>query len=337
MTLTLEKTWRKDALAVPYTRTTYPDINTWLLWAIKELMQLGNNGVKAGPNAWTVVGSCDSTQYAMDTTDYLVDATNCISAAGNHSWIVLKNAALGAGTGLELCLDFTDDTSTMDELTIAYSWSAGFTGGGLAARPTATDEVETQNKSDKWPSTDTAQPGIVVNRLFSSDGEVTRFFVTHSGGAYVGLLSFEKLKSPTSMVDKNFFVCATDDALTRDLVSGPTSGLFTMTTSIFSGEVDGVPIKARPTSLCFNLATTGLYLYDQSYVKASDSNGLWITDKVKLFSNEPTRSGLLGEVFDMHNIAALAPLHLVAGAGGARDFFTFGEYIWGNDGTVVYG
>lgn len=39
----------------------------------------------------------------------------------------------------------------------------------------------------------------------------------------------------------------------------------------------------------------------------------------------------------MHNIALLTPLHLVAGAGGSKDFFSFGEFIWGNDGTVVDG
>lgn len=241
MTLTLEKTWRKDAWISPYDFTTAKQANAWTYWAIKEMMQLGNNGVKAGPNAWTVVGSCDSTQFAMDTTDYLVDYADCISAAGNHSWIVLKNAALGAGTGLELCLDFTDDTSYYRELTIAFSWSAGFTGGATDARPTATDEVEVWNKSyATWPTTDTNGTQPIINRLFSTDGEVCRFFVTIGSGVRLGILNFEKLKSPTAMVDKNFFVAGTRDVLTRASTSGTSNGFGAY--GIHYGEIDGVPV-----------------------------------------------------------------------------------------------
>ncbi len=329
MTLTLDKTWRKDTWETPWGGpSATKDTNGWLVWAIKEMFLLGNNGVKAGPNAWTVVGSCDSTQYAMDGTDYLIDYTNMVSGTGNHSWFVLRNAALGAGSGLEICIAHENQTSYDNELTIAYSWSAGFTGGATDARPTATDEFQTHDAVVFLP---TGATRFVINRLFSTDGEATRFFVTNGLSVSSMGLFVEKLKNPTPMVTENVVVMARSGALTRSKFLATMGTL--LSTGSFYMRADGENVAARPSYLCLD----GLSAPDQSLATMLGADGKELVSRVRLWSNTVARKGILGEPFDMYNISPTGYFTLVAGAGGTKDFFSYGDYIFGNDGAVSYG
>ncbi len=328
MTVTLDKTWRKDVMTSPLSLADLQTRNSWLVWAIKEMLLLGNNGVKAGPNAWTVVGTCDSTQYAMDGTDYLVDHTNLVSGTGNHSWFVLRNAALGAGSGLELCIAFYDDASYRDELTIAYSWSAGFTGGAINARPTATDEYQA---TDRLACLSTNAASYLVTRLFSSDGEVTRFFVSSGTGLRYTKFFLEKLKNPTAMVTENFVILASLSTLTRQFMSSSTNSF--NDTGPYYLRVDGEGVRARVSYLC----VSSYDAHARSLSAIVNPDGEELVSRARLWSDTVTRKGLIGEPFDMYSIPAMTFLTMVAGAGSAKDFFSYGDYMFGNERTIIYG
>lgn len=324
MAITLAKTWRKDSMLQPDVVSSTHDSNRWILWAIKEMLLLGSDGIKGGPNAWTVVGSCDSTQFAMDGTDYLVSYANMISSTGNHSWIVLRNAGLGGGSGVEVCFDFTDDTSYSDELTLAYSYSAGFAGGSLSARPTATDEYEVIFESNSWPGSSSSRRRLIT-RLMSTDGESYRLLVQYDG-TLNGALFFEKIQNPASWVDENFllWVGGLDLNLSR-LCTG--EGYFFRN--------NGVNCRARGA----RLGSKSSYGISQYFASQNGTTGLDMFGNYQLMpflahNITAPNYGILGTLADMYVVEATLPLgYLFPHSGGANGLICYGNFAFGNDGT----
>lgn len=323
MVATLQKTWRKNAMGIPSSITAYSDANQWLLWAIKELMRLGNNGVKDGPNAWTVVGSSDATSFAMDGTDYWVDYEDLNwSTTGNRSWIVLRNAAMGGGSGFELCFSCEGSSTYNYNLTLVYSYSAGFTGGALNARPTATDEfvVFYQNSAD-WMGASSYKE-FNINRLFSTDGEVTRLIVTE-GGTCLGVLFFEKLANPASWVDQNAVVYVhyttpeDDDLVTSDA---------------WWGKINGTESRFRTATLNFYDGP----VWDNGSFQQPNWEGKWAMVKANAYCVSPPNTGKAGEFFDLYTCPnVLTNGYTLPGAGGEKEFVCFGGIAYGNDGTSM--
>jgi hypothetical protein len=196
---TIEKTWQFD-------------VNQSIEWvdydtSWRTTMFLLKESLKGFPlSPWTVVGSSNSVAAGMDGVDRLAAPANLI-AGGNHSWIVLQQNGLNAG--FQVCFDFTGGGSG----TVAVSPSAGFTGGSIAARPTATDEYTmTLN------GTGTAYWGIAnfgvpfkynLHVMQSTDGECTRIFVTTGSADNTGTIygaqpittlfaNFDKLRDPVA-------------------------------------------------------------------------------------------------------------------------------------------
>jgi hypothetical protein len=323
MAITLNKTWVTDQSTTPASISTTKQSNSWMLWAIKELMLLGNNSIKGGPNSWTVVGSCDSTQFAMDGTDYWADPIDdLLSGTGNHSWIVLRQAAMGSGSGFEVCLDFTDDTSYYDEITVAVSWSAGFTGGSTSSRPTATDENELMFESIDWFG-HTSVKRITLTKMMSSDGQCTRIFGT-VGSVYDGCFLFETLGDASAWVNKNAFVLITSSDLTRSNMSN---------TGLFKGEVDGDEI----IGVCSNLVYQGNSFFDFVPNTIPDLKGEKAVYNANLWSNTASRYGRLGTLYDFYNVGNATDLVTLPGSATNRDLVVFGDYAFGHDGRVLYG
>ena len=138
-------------------------------------------------NPWVVTRSSDGVANAGVGDFWLSVADANVHSAGatNHSWCVLRQPAIGGGSGLEMCVDLRNNgggANTIMELYI--SAAAGFTGGSLTARPTATDEVHTANGAGRHNWTDglnlTVSPGQ-LHVAMSSDGEVTRWWIYVSG------------------------------------------------------------------------------------------------------------------------------------------------------------
>lgn len=115
------------------------------------LYQMKQRLVSFASNPWTVAGSSDAGgstvsptgSGAMDGNDRWGGASGVFPAIpgsnGRHTWIVLKQAALG--TNYSICLDLPS-TGTVTSINSYVSPSAGFTGGSATARPTATDEQQ---------------------------------------------------------------------------------------------------------------------------------------------------------------------------------------------------
>jgi len=137
-----------------------------------------------GSNPWTVVLSSDGLSNA-GAADYWTDASKCTThegGAGNRSWIVLVNAALG---GLQMCVELTENGGGHDSIMGCYLSEGGlFTGGSLLVRPTATDEVDTSNGAGRHNWTDAVDCSVTpakINIAMSDDGECTRWWIYVNG------------------------------------------------------------------------------------------------------------------------------------------------------------
>jgi len=160
---------------------TAADTSKELGYLLKESLLYGTDGLKGGPAAWSVAGSGDGVDPAsgMDAVDRWTNRTKVVMAAGNHSWIVVKQPALGSAPGyLQVCIDF--NSATNGTLSVVFSRAAGFTGGSISARPTATDQVVIAEATALWPTT-AAVGSCGINCLKSTDGKVTRLMRSVDG------------------------------------------------------------------------------------------------------------------------------------------------------------
>lgn len=162
---TLLKTWQFDvnnAEASAAEGTFYP----LLMFNLKEAM------INFATLPWVVKGSSDSVAAGMDDVDRWIDTGDIVWNSGNHSWIVLENAG-----GAQICWANDFSTNYIEDSFIFFSPSAGFTGGSISARPTATDEFDARTGSDIswWWSGQTGTVGDNVwHMLHSTDGKETR-------------------------------------------------------------------------------------------------------------------------------------------------------------------
>jgi len=172
---TLEKTWQ----ILPNQQVGV--ITGGLQEAVKYmLLGVKDRLVDVPLGAWTVVGSSDSSSANLTGTDLWVDKDDLVwDTAGNaHSWMVLRNTAIA--TNFEICIDLSQAASDFDNLTFVYSHTAGFTGGTITARPTATDEFVVGSATD-WGVGDissTAGFANVIYHIWNSPIVYCRYFYT---------------------------------------------------------------------------------------------------------------------------------------------------------------
>lgn len=151
---------------------------------------------------WTVSGSSDSSASSMDGTDRWLAYTNLVwSAAGVHSWIVLRQT--GIASLFEICIDLNygdRERCTIAITTTGFGTAYGGTDGSTSTRPTATDEYAVLTTAAYW--TDNYTTGSQLYKchcLETSDGQSTRFYVFNANtGKAVTTFMFEKPQSPIS-------------------------------------------------------------------------------------------------------------------------------------------
>jgi len=144
------------------------------------MFKIKNTLTGFGLNPFTVWGSSNATSYdSGGGTDYWQSTgdVNWGFPGSAHSWIVLECAAKGANYAF--CIDL--QPSNFNYKSFA-SWvvspTAGFTGGTVGDRPTATDEIVLETGSGLENS------GAHTGKLHawhSSDGECTRFLYMRGG------------------------------------------------------------------------------------------------------------------------------------------------------------
>jgi hypothetical protein len=178
---TLERTWQYNVnQAIISSGIASTDLKQLIL-------QIKNSMIGFASNPWTVVSS--STGAVVDNSDLWATISDIMvpQSLGNpHSWIVLQQTGVTGGP-LQLCIDMVESYyGEMDRLIVLISPSAGFTGGTISARPTATDEAFLVNKQ-KWIS-NTGANSKVLHVTQDSSGKSTRVFVFTSSTCILHIL-----------------------------------------------------------------------------------------------------------------------------------------------------
>lgn len=191
MTLpSLSKTWQFiPNYAVAATGTAL-GTNRTILKAFKDFLTTTSNWVNNAnasttpSNMWTVRYSCDSVAAGTvgDGVDRWDSITDLIwaNAASAHSWIVLRNTAIGSTA--EILISCENAHVYGANLTVAMSASAGFTGGTTTTRPTATDEIVVLSNG-AWGGVQASDASVKLHAMKSTDGECWRLFCCNGGQA----------------------------------------------------------------------------------------------------------------------------------------------------------
>lgn len=170
---TLEKTWQFNVNNFTAAPGTAADANRGLLLNLK-------NALKGfGSSPWAVVNSSNGVAAgAGDSWSTIADILGN-SPGSNHSWIVLRQT--GIATNFELCIDVVA-ASVYSTATVVVSPAAGFTGGTVTNRPTATDEVVLVSAAS-WVNS-TSNVAFRWSVMQSTDGACT-FLTAATGGTVV--------------------------------------------------------------------------------------------------------------------------------------------------------
>jgi hypothetical protein len=276
---------------------------------------------------YTVVGSCDSVNYAMDGTDYWTDYTKLVFAIGtnDHSWIVLKQTGIGAN--FQIVIECKTTNTSYPRITFAFSPSAGFTGGDETARPTATDEVVVINTLEWFWITSGTNGNGVINVMQSTDGECTRI-VCCGNNAACTLFIIDKPKNPDSSWTNPCVVAHKRLAVGSEAL---TYAFFNDLDSNVHGLFTGVETT-------YFLATIGAVaaMLGEQIGGVNDVENAYEIYPIWLFSSTPTRKGTHGQLYDLWFSTTVG---LVTGdtypLAGSLTFAQFGQMVFPWDGATV--
>jgi hypothetical protein len=287
-------------------------------WLAKEAFLYGADGIKNGLASWEVVGSCDSVNFNMSGTDLLTGSSKIVFSTGNHSWIVLKQPLQGnLPEKLQVCLDYNHSSSVAYNVTVVFSIGAGFSGGSLSSRPTATDEVVVNSIAQVLINT-VVNGSCGVNCVKSDDGKVTRMILSKDGiletKAY---WAFEELLDVESYwTSKTIAVVA---PLTHAGLNGA-SNLFNYQGGSNSGRLSWASTIDK--ALSDSGAPTTMH--------RPDYGGAWPVFPCGVFNDLGASRGKLGNCADLYAASYNVPNgQYFAGAGG-------GDFQFVNIGGIVF-
>lgn len=178
-----------------------------------------NGAVATAPPAWTVPRSSNSVTAANSDLWAAGGVPAVVHADGSqaHSWVVLKNTAIGSN--FQLCLDYCGagggasnynkmyvGTEGTNPATVGYgglyaSQLGGYTGGTNTDRPFVVGEVQLFNRRlgatfTKWVGSTTPQ-NMVVHAMRSTDGLCNRI-IYYMGGVCIGYLFLDVPQYPAT-------------------------------------------------------------------------------------------------------------------------------------------
>jgi hypothetical protein len=232
----------------------------------------------------------------------------------------------GIAANFQICIAALTANATYPRITLVVSQNAGFTGGGLSDRPTATDERVVLDESDWfWISSSTNSDGV-IDVVESTDGECTRVVFCGSNAA-VALLLIDKPKNP----DANW---------TNPWVVGHkrgNQGSDQLTYSSFNdndefyGQFTGVDTTYYLATIGFNNAMIGEQIGGANEVEnAYEIYPIW------LYCPTASRKGTHGQLYDLWFSAADG---VVTGdtypLAGGMTFAQFSEMVFAWDGATV--
>lgn len=286
-----------------------------------------------GTLPWTVQGSSDAVAAGMDATDRWTANNKLVwgdkdSGTPNFSWIVLRQT--GIATNFELLLCLLTAGAAEDLIQSYISPSAGFTGGSVSARPTATDEIQIQTGANsdynaylgRYAST-TAR---AIHVMQSTDGKCTRVVVCRNGYAQAIWLLDQMANTPSGLTDT--FVVA---------LMGATSFSTSIATyaRLFSATNAKVNTPAGLASV--NLTTTGLQGQPLGswWTWPGDVNGKYPITRIGVVNTSaPASRGRLGTIVDLYAGSAGITEGATYPADGSFAMAQFGALIFPWNGTL---
>jgi hypothetical protein len=252
---------------------------------------------------WAVRGSSDSTNVNNAGTNLWIDRDDLVPQAAGvaHSWVVLRNTAIGATW--DLCVDL-NSASGAYYLTAAVSVAGYAADGTTTARPTATDEVIVANAAEgAWGNVVSGQI-LTALVLTSTDGQGTRVMILNgSSRAGSAFWFFDRLPSAPSWLTVPWVACVPIDrgsfaaitiprAISNEVWVAYKSPTVAYTPQIAT-SLDGTLIRVVATSLA-NDELVGTGRRGQSY----DRWGAIPLYPVYLISAGPAHPGYLGNLSD---------------------------------------
>jgi len=214
----LQKTWQFNV---------NQDLNTlanWITDRQRLLRTIKNSLIGFALNPWTVQGSSNGVAAGMDAIDRWAANGDVIwnSVGSAHSWIVLRQAALGANVELLISCNSKDQGNNARYLTVLLAvGGTGFGGGSTTADPTAAETISTllqptfvnpaQAGIGYWIRGDDATGfNCALHVMQSSDGECTRVGV-FIGSAPVTWIIIDKVRNPVTSLAIPIFACWMSD------------------------------------------------------------------------------------------------------------------------------
>lgn len=235
----------------------------------------------------TVRYSCDSVSAgtAGDGVNRWSAITNLVfnNAGSAHSWIVLRLY----GTA-EILISCESSAVNAQNLLIATSASAGFTGGTTLLRPTATDERVVVNATT-WGGVVNSDASVKMHLMKSTDGQSWRFFLGNTGVIGTAFI-FGKAAA--------FNATAWPNSLTMFCIgTSPNSGVLTQTNLNVNANFFAYGASAMTLYLGGMYYASGLA--NANITSANDLSGNWPFLPQELFSATTSNRGAHGYMNDM--------------------------------------
>ncbi len=328
MTLpSLTKTWQfVPNYAVASTGTAL-GTNRTIIKAFKDFITTdaaewvdNTNAATTVSNLWTVRYSCDS--VAAGVADDGVDRWDAITdlvwanAGSAHSWIVLRNTAIGASADLLISCESASGNGA--NITIAISPSAGFTGGTTTARPTATDEIVVINNA-AWGGVANTDASVKLHMMKSTDGECWRIFCCNTGQANTSWIFGKTIAFNASAWTNRLVMYA----------QGSTAGVNTLTNALLNTAAN---FTGRGVS-SMTMYLAGMYyasgLANANITTANDLSSAWPFMPQQLVSATASNRGFQGYVCDLwYGSASVATGSTYPATGTQHQFVQLGVSIF---------
>lgn len=290
----------------------------------KAVLLAEKNGMKNfTANAWTVVSSSNAVvANGSDNWTTVADIVNNTAGVA-HSWIVLKQAQMGAGN-LQLCIDMSSNVST-SRRAMYLSANAGFSGGTTTARPTATDEVTLFTSGTIFGlSVDAA---VKLQQWASSDGKQYRM-TWLSGNAVQNAIIIGTPKLPTSGWTNSYYAIATAGATALDFAV-----LCAAAAAPFTSRINGANTLMWMTSENWGTTTVGAPAR-LSTSNPLDSNSFPLFP-IGLACEVGGAEGRQGLVYDMWWGLTINGNGDTYPNDATRQFVQIGDVVFPNNGTAI--
>lgn len=323
---TLVKTWQ-------YATNLNPGLNgSDFIDCAKMMILIKNALIGFGSNAWTVIGSSDSSTAGIDAVDRLTDYTKIVTGGGAHSWIVLQQAQMNANT--QILIDFGQALGSNGYINLYWSPSVGFSGGSTSSRPTASDEQAPWQGAaiqffNGWSFTGNGM-GMRAHVMQSTDGQCTRIFFAQAHIVRTWL-QFDKPSSP---------VPGWTNPVIAIMNTANTNPAFFGGNSMFQQFIQAVgPVTVMPMHPCFMGDSTNGNVMGYTWTLTDQFSGQFPLYTIGMYHiTTAGQKGRHGSLTDMWIAPSLALPGTSFPSDGSKQFILMGSlaHPW-NGGDIEMG